>query len=60
MTGNAMKEIGLWQYNKITGYWKLERMCAPELADQWLERFQKDEPEETFKLSLRKPSGRPK
>jgi len=52
--------IGLWKYNKITGYWNLERQCAAETADQWLEVFQKDEPDEIFKLSLRKPSGRPK
>lgn len=50
---------GLWRYNAITGEWKLERTCAPETAEEWLKIFQKDEPEASFKLSRKKPSGKP-
>ena len=53
-------EIGLWKYNKVTGSWVLERMCAPDTKDRWLKIFQKDEPDEIFVLSKRKPKGKPK
>jgi len=55
----AAGEIGLWSYNTTTGYWKLERMCAEDQAQQWLERFQRDEPNRPFKLSRNKPSAKP-
>lgn len=45
----------LWKYNKITGYWVLVRDCAEDTADTWLFIFQKDEPNEIFKLSKTKP-----
>lgn len=52
-------EIGLWSYNKATGYWKLERMCEKETAQKWLGIFKSDEPQKAFKLSKHKPSGNP-
>jgi len=50
-----MKEIGLWRKNRITGYWVCQRTCLPETAQEWLTIFQKDEPDEMFVLSYRKP-----
>lgn len=45
------KPIYLHKYNKITGYWKIERECTFETYKQWLEIFQKDSPEDTFVVS---------
>ena len=53
------KDIGLWIYNPTTGFWYLERMCAPDTAQGWLEIFMRDEPSRDFKLSARKPKGKP-
>jgi hypothetical protein len=50
-----MRSITLWKYNKRTGYWEHQRECELETAQRWLEVFQKDEPEELFKLSKNKP-----
>lgn len=47
--------LKLWRLNKITGYWVIQRLCAPETATLWLEVYQKDEPEELFVLSKNKP-----
>lgn len=52
--------ITLWKYNKTTGIWNQQRSCEDATAGEWLAIFQKDEPGETFKLSRRKPSGRPR
>lgn len=49
----------LWKYNKVTGYWNHERKCDSATAKDWLIVYQKDEPEETFKLSKNKPTKRP-
>jgi len=51
--------LGLWKYNRVTGYWDHQRGCAPETAQQWLEVFQRDEPQESFKLSRKRPSNKP-
>lgn len=50
--------IGLWKYNKTTGYWVLVRMCDNNTASQWLNVWQKDEPNEEFKLSKNKPRSK--
>jgi hypothetical protein len=58
-------EIGLWQYNNITGYWKLGRMCNLDTADQWLKVWQKDDPKDQwghaifYKLSKNRPNNNP-
>jgi len=49
------KHLNLWQYNKITGYWKFVRDLTPDTAAQYLAIFQADEPNETFKIATRKP-----
>ena len=43
--------MNLWRYNPITGCWRMERMCSPDTAQQWLALFQKDEPNVHFALS---------
>lgn len=52
-------ETGLWKYNRTTGYWTLCRLCLQMTADNWLKIFQKDEPDEYFILSRRKPNHVP-
>lgn len=52
--------LGLWKYNKITGYWVPVRSVTEETGKAWLDIFQRDEPGESFKLSIHKPSGAPK
>jgi hypothetical protein len=52
-------ETGLWKYNKTTGLWALQRVCAEWTAENWLGVFQKDDPEEYFILSRRKPTEKP-
>lgn len=45
----------LWSYNKITGYWVMERECSTDTAHEWLAIFQNDEPAKKFKISKNKP-----
>ena len=52
--------LNLYSYNPITGMWKSERSVTPETQDQWLKRFQKDEPKKQFVVSKRTPKGKPK
>jgi hypothetical protein len=52
-------DIGLWKYNKTTGFWSLERKCADDTASKWLNIFKTDEPDSFFKLSKNRPSGKP-
>lgn len=51
--------MNLWRFNPITGFWRIERTCAPETADQWLALFQTDEPNAHFKLSRFSPRNNP-
>ncbi len=52
--------LQLWKYNWVTGLWHQERSVTPETQNQWLAKFEKDEPEEAFVVSPRKPKGPPK
>lgn len=54
------KAPSLWRYNPTTGFWSLARGCTAETALMWLAVFQKDEPDVAFKLSPRRPKGKPK
>jgi hypothetical protein len=46
----------LWKYNKITGLWNFVRSFDIESnAKTYLGIFQRQEPNETFKLSKTKP-----
>lgn len=54
------KGTKLWEYNAITGYWKVARTIENEAdAKAWLRVFQKDEPGKNFKISKTRPSKRP-
>lgn len=54
----AKKASTLWRYNRITGYWDAERSCITNATcEDWLNVYQKDEPQELFKVAVRKPSG---
>jgi len=54
-----VKQLTLWKYNPITGYWVSERNVLPATADQWLAIFERDEPEATFRVASRKPTHNP-
>lgn len=49
--------IGLYRHNTATGYWDLQRTCAPDTAQDWLAIFSKDQPKARFALSVRKPKA---
>jgi len=51
--------MGLYRYNKVTGYWKLEREVTSETKDKWLDIFTKDSPKDHFVISSRKPTKNP-
>jgi hypothetical protein len=53
------EKITLWRFNKITGFWLSERICEQATAEEWLEIFQKDKPNEIFVLSLFRPKKAP-
>jgi len=55
-----MKDLGLWRYNKRTGYWDRVRSVSPETKDEWLAIWKKDEPESEFKVSQNRPSNPPR
>jgi hypothetical protein len=55
-----MRPIPLWQYNPITGYWKLARMCDPATAHQWLAIYQRDHGANFIELTHIKPKRAPK
>jgi len=54
---NRKAGMRLWKYNKITGLWNVVRSVTAETAVEWLKVWQKDEPKETFVISIRKPSS---
>ena len=53
------KEIALWRFNKITGFWSPELICKQDTAKEWIEIFRRDEPNEIFMLSLYQPRKAP-
>jgi len=55
----AQRRLSLWKFNRITGYWNHQRVVEKETADRWLLVYQRDEPEEFFKLSRNQPSAPP-
>lgn len=54
--------IGLWRYNTITGYWVMERSCAPDTANEWLHIFQcqSEGSIHLYKLAKKRPTKAPK
>lgn len=52
--------VSLWKYNRITGYWVLQRSSGyPDTMANWLRIYQQDEPLENFKLAKNRPSKPP-
>lgn len=49
----------IWNYNDITGFWKIERECEAGLENEWLAQFYRGEPAAIFRLSRNKPKGKP-
>lgn len=49
----------LWRFSPISGYWKHERTCDSRESAKWLDVFQRDEPEDVFRLAKRRPTDRP-
>jgi hypothetical protein len=51
--------MNLWRFNPITGFWRMERACLPDTAQQWLDLFRADEPTAHFALSRFAPRFNP-
>jgi hypothetical protein len=51
--------VNLWRFNPITGFWRMERACTQDTAQQWLDLFRADEPTAHFALSHRAPRFNP-
>ena len=51
--------MNLWRFNPITGFWRMERACLPDTAQQWLALFSQDEPKAHFALSRLAPRFNP-
>ena len=49
----------LWKFNSITGFWRVERVCNDDTAQQWLTIFCNDEPQAHFMLSRNAPRFNP-
>ena len=49
------KQLMLWKYNKVAGYWQVMRDVQPSTKAEQLALYQKDEPNEVFKVSKIKP-----
>lgn len=49
----------LWRYNKTTGFWVYERDVSDHTVKDWLRVYQSDMPNETFKVSINKPTSPP-
>jgi len=53
------KQHGLFKYNKRSGMWDHQRSVSPETKDQYIDIFQKDEPNEHFVVSKNRPKHNP-
>ena len=49
----------IWRFNRITGFWRIERCCTPETVAIWLALFERDEPSENFAVSRFAPKHNP-
>ena len=57
---NEVKNLQLFKYNKITGYWTHEKTISNQNdAKKWLDIFKEDEPNEHFMVSKNKPNHNP-
>ena len=51
--------VNLYEYNKITGYWKLVRSHEIEDAEEWQRVFHSDAPDAYFWTAKRRPTFNP-
>ena len=56
----AVATMGLWKWNTTHTRWNRERDVSPDMALEWLGRFQKDDPGDIFVLSSKEPPSKPK
>jgi hypothetical protein len=49
----------LWRYNRITGYWIVQRAVNFDTATRWLAIFERDEPGESFLIGSKRPTRPP-
>jgi hypothetical protein len=47
--------MALWKYNNTTGFWDYQRDTLKETEKQWLKVFEKQCPNDVFKISKSKP-----
>ena len=52
-------ETGIWEYNPITGIWRLFREAFESEADVWLAMVYRQEPNKVFVASKRRPTKKP-
>jgi hypothetical protein len=52
--------MNLYRYNRLSGIWDQQRTVAIDTANEWLAKFQRDEPEESFRVSRNTPIGPPR
>jgi hypothetical protein len=50
---------GIWKYNKRSGLWEHQRNVTASTEAEWAKIFREDAPNDTFKISKNKPSGKP-
>jgi hypothetical protein len=50
----------LWRFNKTTGFWVHIRSVSADNGKQWLAVFERDEPDEFFRIAKRKPADDPR
>ena len=55
----GQNEVGLWSYNPVSGYWKLERTSSKINSKKWLDIYQNDSPKTLFKLARNRPNSKP-
>ena len=53
------KKKSLWKYNERSGLWDHQRNVETDTQDQWLQHFQKDEPNSHFHISANRPKHNP-
>jgi hypothetical protein len=51
--------LSLWKFDPARDSWTVERDVTPETAEQWLERFKRDEPDTVFEIADKKPRKKP-
>lgn len=56
MRNPERNKLHLWRLHPRSGFWQAERDVTPETAQQWLDRFQRDDPQGIYLVSARRPT----